>query len=47
MGKLLARFVDAMNKTRNIKSGTEDDILADVRKIDPQLGGQHSALSNY
>lgn len=47
MGKLLGRFVEAMNKTRHIKSGTEDDILADMNKINPELGGKTSALSQY
>jgi WXG100 family type VII secretion target len=47
MGKLLARFVEAANKTRHIKTGTEDDIIADMRKINPDLGGKTSALSQY
>lgn len=47
MGNILTHFMEAMNKTRNIKTHTEDGIKADIANIDPQLGGKTSALSQY
>ncbi|MEV3861152.1 WXG100 family type VII secretion target [Streptomyces sp. NPDC050095] len=45
IGKILADVIDAMNKTRNIKDSTEDDVRASVNKIDVKDGA--SALSGY
>lgn len=47
MGKILAKFLDAMNQTRGIKNDTEDQIIADMKSIDPNLGGKTSAISQY
>lgn len=47
MGKTLAKFLDAINATRNIKNDTEDKIIADAKAIDPGLGNATSALSSY
>ena len=38
MGKTLAKFLDAINNTRNIKNDSEDKIMADMKSIDPGLG---------
>lgn len=45
IGKILADVIEAMNKTRNVKDNTEDDVRASVAKIDVKDGA--SALSGY
>jgi hypothetical protein len=47
MGKTLAKFLDAINATRNIKNDSEDKVISDMKSIDPGLGNQTSALSSY
>ncbi|MFY4718553.1 WXG100 family type VII secretion target [Streptomyces sp. LaBMicrA B280] len=45
IGKILVKFMDAMNTTMKINDGTEDDVRAQVQKIDVNYGGSHSAAS--
>ncbi|MZD03535.1 hypothetical protein GTW43_00335 [Streptomyces sp. SID5785] len=45
IGRILADVIDSMNKTRNIKDNTEDDVRASVNKIDVKDGA--SSLSGY
>ncbi|WP_394429759.1 WXG100 family type VII secretion target [Streptomyces sp. SGAir0957] len=45
IGNILADVIDSMNKTRNIKDSSEDDVRASVDKITVTGGG--SALSGY
>ncbi|MEU4153849.1 MULTISPECIES: WXG100 family type VII secretion target [unclassified Streptomyces] len=47
IGGILVKFIEAMSQTRRIKDGTEDEVRAQVQGIDVNLGGSHSALSNY
>ncbi|MET9497807.1 WXG100 family type VII secretion target [Streptomyces sp. NPDC006552] len=45
IGKILADVIDAMNKTRNIKDSSEDDVRSSVSKISVTDGA--SSLSKY
>jgi WXG100 family type VII secretion target len=45
IGKILADVIEAMNKTRNVKDTTEDDVRASVSKISVTDGA--SSLSSY
>ncbi|MFI6880884.1 WXG100 family type VII secretion target [Streptomyces sp. NPDC050400] len=45
IGKILADVIEAMNKTRNVKDSSEDDVRASVDKISVTDGA--SALSGY
>ncbi|MFI7342255.1 WXG100 family type VII secretion target [Streptomyces sp. NPDC050085] len=50
IGRILADVIDAMNKTRNIKDSSEDDVRASVDKIDVRDGASSvpgSSLSSY
>ncbi|MGW2745709.1 WXG100 family type VII secretion target [Streptomyces sp. NPDC001450] len=47
IGNILAKFIEAMSQTRKIKNSTEDEVRAKVQSIDVDLGGSHSALTNY
>ncbi|MCQ4213889.1 WXG100 family type VII secretion target [Streptomyces longispororuber] len=45
IGKILADVIDSMNKTRNIKDSSEDDVRASVDKISVTDGA--SSLRSY
>ncbi|MFJ8824347.1 WXG100 family type VII secretion target [Streptomyces sp. NPDC102467] len=45
IGKILADVIDSMNKTRNIKDSTEDDVRSSVAKISATDGA--SSLSTF
>jgi uncharacterized protein YukE len=47
IGQILVKFIDGMNTTMKINDNTEDEIRAKVQGIDVNLGGSHSALTNY
>ncbi|MFG2605098.1 WXG100 family type VII secretion target [Streptomyces sp. NPDC048514] len=47
MGNILVKFIEAMNTTMKINDNTEDEVRAKVQSIDVDLGGSHSALTNY
>lgn len=47
IGRILAKFIDAMGSTRKIKDGTEDEVRAAVQSIDVQGGQPRSSLNNY
>ncbi|MGW4563526.1 WXG100 family type VII secretion target [Streptomyces sp. NPDC004561] len=47
IGNILVKFIDAMNTTMKINDSTEDEVRAKVQSIDVDLGGSHSALTNY
>ncbi|MEW2620068.1 WXG100 family type VII secretion target [Streptomyces sp. NPDC048106] len=46
IGNILVKFMDAMNSTMKINDSTEDQVRAQVQKIDVDYGGSHSAASS-
>ncbi|MER5180197.1 WXG100 family type VII secretion target [Streptomyces sp. NPDC002896] len=47
IGKILEKFLENINLNRKDKDKLEDEIHATIKSIDVDLGGKHSALSNY
>lgn len=47
IGNILVGFIESMSTTMKINDNTEDQVRATVQKIDVDLGGSHSALTNY
>ncbi|WP_438828065.1 WXG100 family type VII secretion target [Streptomyces tropicalis] len=47
IGKILTDVIEAMNKTRKIKDGSEDEVRAAVNKIDIHDGAPVSVFSSY
>ncbi|GAA4779608.1 WXG100 family type VII secretion target [Streptomyces sp. C10-9-1] len=45
IGNILAKYLEAMNATRKIKAGTEDDVRAAVQAINVNDGAPKSSLA--